>query len=447
MSPAPSAPSKNQSPRATKAALGRAYWAFYDETTFRLRSSWLPWVDIEDLEAVEALAARRQGQPIADLHRQMLEALTTKDALVGETEQADFKQRYEQAVAVALPATQAYLRHAQTINALTRNHSLAMVDLKTLKALDGLGHGDPTFGKFVADLVAKLGTKTELFDAVAYSQFFEIYGEAITLQYLRSRPGLQAGRVEESKVPGEGRPDFVCKCDGGEIFYVEVKSLDIVSGEFRHREMMNDALDVQIELEERRKKGGRVAFAEGTIDPYRALGETQGYDPRSLKRVIDTLRSKCRSAFKPSQFELGPTFALAVIDRLVLPGGRNALAPYYYEPFQSGCCASGVLWHVGYGRIGTPIFRSPDFEGKPTLEAHLETDGLYVDANQPFSGEGLIVLDTHCGQRVAYGLASPTASPTPWSSDMTEHALRLICEAQNDAGNSFAYLLSDARTA
>ena len=135
------------------------------------------------------------------------------------------------------------------------------------------------------------GKKTELFDAVAYSQFFEIYGEAITLQYLRSRPGLQAGRVEESKVPGEGRPDFVCKCDGGEIFYVEVKSLDIVSGEFRHREMMNDALDVQIELEERRKKGGRVAFAEGTIDPYtRTLGETQGYDPRSLKRVIDTLR-------------------------------------------------------------------------------------------------------------------------------------------------------------
>jgi hypothetical protein len=29
---------------------------------------------------------------------------------------------------------------------------------------------------------------------------------------------------------------------------------------------------------------------------------------------------------------------------------------------------------------------------------------------------------------------------------LTEHALQLICDAQNDAGNSFAYLLSDART-
>jgi hypothetical protein len=225
-----------------------------------------------------------------------------------------------------------------------------------------------------------------------------------------------------------------------------VKSLDIVSGEFRHREMMDDALDVQVELEARRKEGRRVSFAEGTIDPYRALGQTEGYDPRSLKLTIDTLREKCRTAFKPSQFELGPTFALAVVDRLVLPGGRHALAPYYYEPFHSGCCVSGVLWHAAYGRVGTPIFRLPDFEGKPTLEAHLATEGLYADSHLAFCGEGLIVLDTHCGQRVAYGLASPLASPEPWSSDLTERVLRLICNAQNDAGNSFAYLLSDART-
>ena len=189
-----------------------------------------------------------------------------------------------------------------------------------------------------------------------------------------------------------------------------------------------------------------MTFAEGTIDPYKALGQTEGYDPRSLMLVVDTLRDKCRTAFKPSQFELGPTFALAIVDRLVLPGGRHALAPYYYEPFHSGCCVSGALWHAAYGRIGTPIFRLPDFEGKPTLEGHLATGGLYADDNQPFRGEGLIVLDTHCGQRVAYGLASPSASPEPWSSDLTEHALQLICDAQNDAGYSFAYLLSDART-
>ncbi|PZQ80609.1 MAG: hypothetical protein DI549_16585 [Ancylobacter novellus] len=406
----------------------------------------MPWVDTEKLEAIETLAMLRQGDRVAELHRQMLQDLTTTGALTDEDNQKAFRQIYDEAVAIALPATMAYLRHAQEINALTRSHSLSTVDLKTLKEIDGLGHNDPAFGKFVADLVAKLGPKTKTFDVIAYSQFFEIYGEAITLQYLRSRPGLQAGRVEESTVGGEGRPDFICRFDDGQTFYVEVKSLDIVGGEFRHREMMNDALDVQAELDDHRKEGRRVIFAEGTIAPYKTFGQTTGYDCRSLNLVIDTLRGKCRSAFKSSQFELGPTFALAVVDRLIVPGGRNALAPYYYDSFNSGCCVSGVLWHVAYGRIGTPIFRSPDFEGMPTLEAHLTTDGLYSDENQPFHGEGLIVLDTHGDRRVAYGLASPSVSPEPWSRDRAETALGLICDAQNDIGNSSAYLLSDART-
>ena len=126
-------PPKTRSPRTTEAALGGAYWAFHDKTTLRLRSNWLPWVDTEDLEAVEALAALRPSQPIAELHRQMLHDLTTENALVDEADQKAFRQRYDEAVAIALPATQAYLRHAQTINTLTRNHSLATVDLKTLK--------------------------------------------------------------------------------------------------------------------------------------------------------------------------------------------------------------------------------------------------------------------------------------------------------------------------
>jgi hypothetical protein len=375
----------------------------------------------------------------------MLQDLTNDNALVDEADQDAFRQRYQEAVAIALPATQAYLRHAQAINTLTRNHSLATVNLNTLKEIDALGHQDPAFRKFVTDLVAKLGKKTKMLDVIAYSQFFEIYGEAITLQYLRSRPGVLAGRVDESTVPGEGRPDFICECETVGTFYIEVKSLDIVGGEFRHREMMDDAMEVQVELEERRKIGRRVTFAEGTNEPFKALGQTEGYDPRSLMLVVDTLRDKCRTAFKPSQFELGPTFALAIVDRLVLPGGPHALAPYYYEPFHSGCCVSGVLWHAAYGRIGTPISRPPDIEGKPTLEAHLATDGLYADANQPFRGEGLIVLDNVGSDRVGYGLASSVASPEPWSSDLTRNALQLICEAQNDAGNSFASLLSDAR--
>ena len=106
-------------------------------------------------------------------------------------------------------------------------------------------------------------------------------------------------------------------------------------------------------------------MATGKIAPYKVVGATTGHDWRSLITVVDTLRNKCRQAFKSTQFTLGPTFALALLDRLVLPGAIHALAPYYYEPFHSGACVSGVLWHAAYGTIGTPIFRICEFEGKP----------------------------------------------------------------------------------
>ena len=225
------------------------------------------------------------------------------------------------------------------------------------------------------------------------------------------------------------------------MFYIEVKSLDVVSGEFRQREMMEDALDAKIDLEAQLNSGKRVAFATSDVAPYRGVGATAGYDWRSLITVVDTLRNKCRQAFKSSQFTLGPTFALALLDRLVLPGGVNALAPYYYEPIHGGACISGVLWHASYGKIGTPIFRICEFEGKPTFEGHLTSDGLFTEPHQSFPAVGLITLDGHMERRVAYGVAAPNKSEG-WSGDLTEEVLRVVCDAQNDRGNSFAYALS-----
>ena len=337
-------------PRSTTSALGRAYWAFHDRKFSAVRPEFLPWVSTEDLEAVEELAKLKPADRVAVLHGQMIETLTTEKSLDDEAARAAFKGVYDEAVAATLPATTAYLRHAQVINEVAHSHSLAQVQLETLKSIDRAGHTDPAFGRFAKDLIGKLGTKAKLFDVVAYSQFFEIYGEAITLQHLRARPGLKAARVEESALEGESRPDFKCTLNNGAPFYIEVKSLDIVGGEFRQREMMDDGLNRQAELERRREadlaRGERVSMVEGEIAPYRAVGQTDGYDAWSLKLVIDTLRTKCRSAFKPSQFEMGPTFALALVDRLVLPGGRHALAPYYYAPEPAGCCLTGVLWHV-----------------------------------------------------------------------------------------------------
>jgi hypothetical protein len=255
-----------------------------------------------------------------------------------------------------------------------------------LKSIDRLAHKDSAFKTFVTQLVTKLASKVGQLDVIAYSQFFEIYGEAVTLQFLRSRAGLKTERVPEAR---EGRPDFRCELESGRAFHIEVKSLDAVGGEFRQREMMEDALDVKIDLEAQLNSGKGVALTTTEVAPYKGVGATAGYDWRSLITVVDTLRNKCRQAFKSSQFTLGPTFALALLDRLILPGGAHALAPYYYEPIHSGACISGVLWHASYGKIGTPIFRICEFEGKPTLEGHLASDGLFTDPHRAFRPWGL----------------------------------------------------------
>ena len=135
--------------------------------------------------------------------------------------------------------------------------------------------------------------------------------------------------------------------------------------------MMDDGLNAKAELVKQVQAGKAVATAETEIDPFRKAGETKTYDPYSIIRVIDTLRQKYLGAFKEGQFKEGPTFAAAVVDRLVLPRGQFDLAPYYYADLNDGGIASGVLWHFAYGHSGTPIFRLPEFAGANSLEGHL----------------------------------------------------------------------------
>ena len=159
--------------------------------------------------------------------------------------------------------------------------------------------------------------------------------------------------------------------------------------------------------------------------------------------MIDTLRDKSRSAFKASQFERGPTFALAVADRLILHGWKSALVPYYYDEHQgSGHCVSGVIWQAAFGRAGTPVMRRPEFEGKPSVEGYLATDGLYVDAGRPFPGAGLVVLQRSSRRRLSYGILASNTIGGDWSDDDSEEALHAMCHAWNDQESSRGWELS-----
>jgi len=219
-----------------------------------------------------------------------------------------------------------------------------------------------------------------------------------------------------------------------------------VGGDLRHGEIMVDAIDQAVDLQEQIAKGRAVASSVGEVAPYKRHGE-QDFDHRSLIRPINTLREKSVQAFKGGQFTMGPTLALAVVDRLLVPGGKSALAPYYFDDTDAACCVSGVLWHAAFGRPGTPVFRHPNFPGTEGLEGHLSSYGLFVDDGRPFPGLALILLAREHAGDVAYGLypSRPKIPVEGWGADDTQEALHAICMSYNDEGNSKAADLTDAR--
>ncbi|HIJ87427.1 MAG TPA: hypothetical protein HPP97_07020 [Desulfuromonadales bacterium] len=354
----------------------------------------------------------------------------------------DFKKRYATADAHAFPAVTEFLKHVHHIHGLTHNHSLGSIDLASLQALEQAAYDDPALNRFMADFRARLKQVTSKPDVKAYSQAFEIYSEAMVYSLLKVKfPATIRIDAKSGKIGST--PDFQCEWDG-KVFYVEVKSLDIVDGECRHREMMEDGFQPNIQLEQQTNAGQRVASAVSVIAPYERYSENKNYDSASLITVINTLREKAGSAFKSPQFALGPTIALAVCDRLVIPGNRYCLAPYYYDSFQGGAIISGVWWQACFGTSGTPIFRHSDLEGKPTLEGHLQSPGMFADETKSFPGIALIAVELRKNGDNIFGLFDERQSANgDWSADDTEAVLANFCTSYNDRGNYQAHLLSE----
>ena len=424
--------------RQLRTDLSRAYRAYNNAVRASVQPQIMGWVCLEVLDGIETLAATDRSSRIAALHAQLLKLLADSNLVTSVPLRDEFRKVYCEAEELAFPATTVFVAHAQALTDWTRNLNLITADPSRLRAIDLKAHTDPTFGKYVTKICEILPDVGSAPNVKRYSQFYEIYSEALVLEFLRSK--IRTKRVSEEDTE---TPDFQCELEDGRSFYVEVKTLDIVGGVYRHDAIMVDAIDQAVELQGKIAKGETVAIAEGEIAPYKRPGETDTYDSHSLMRVINTLREKCWQAFKPGQFTLGPTLALAVADRLSIPGRHCALAPYYFDPYDGGSCVSGVLWQAAFGRAGTPILRLPDFAGKPTVEGYLSEPGLYVDEGRSFPGLALIALSGSGEQQAAHGLYPARRAPIgAWEVDDTIEALAAICDAYNDDGNSQAFELS-----
>ncbi len=375
----------------------------------------------------------------AKAYQRLVTLMGEKDVLSDDSKKNAFATSYRNAMVIAMPATAAYLNQQNEMSGLTQDYSLTQIDLNMLREIDRRAYHDDDMKTFVSQMCAKFDEISSPPDAQRYGQVFEIYAEAIVLARLRDC------KVVVRKIP-EGKkssPDFECETKDGKTFFIEVKAFNIVDGTHRHKEMMLDALDTEVEIERQLRDGKQIAMVENEIAPYRKVGSDVRYDPRSVKMPIDRLRNKFQQAFKSSQFKDGPTFALAVADRLIIPGGPYSLAPYYYDDFQSGSCVSGIIWQAAYGHEGGAIMRSPEFEGKSGYEGVLDAPGLFVDQTNQFPARGLIVFYRETGGRVAYGLAGPEIEQSGWTSDDTEAVLHTFTDAWNDLGNTRYFELAE----
>ena len=429
--------------RDTKSKLGQAYWQHHDRVMAKRQSEFMGHMNTVVLDGIESYADEHPKSNVAQIHQEMIRAIGPNVPAGDPEAVAQFSDLYKKASDLVFPATEAFLTVRKNLDELFSSYSAAPIDLDTLRVVDMEAHSDATLDELRNNLKSRLNRASRTRDVTANSQAFETYGEIIAYRFLRKR-------VHTCSVPVQQEvktPDFVCTLSNEKRFWVEVKTLDIAGGEFRHREIVEEGSIAQANLKERTSAGDQFASAAVSIEPFRKLDEGATYDPWSLIRVIGTLREKSRQAFKKGQFTHEPTFALAITDRLTLPGGKFDLLPYYQGGLRDDGISSGVLWHMAYGRPGTSIFRPPEIEGAEALDGHLDEWGLFVDEANRFPGPGLIVLNRREGKHFAYGLLRPDSKEdsvdaiktnsddiddTLWTVEDTHCVLDLLCDFWND---------------
>lgn len=398
------------------------------------------------LHVMRNRAAKGRDQKLQDLTEEMLRLLANPQS-AGSDFKPRFMAAYEEAGRHAYPLAWLLLDEHHAIADITRDYTLGCFDFGMVRLMEDEAVGDQSMRTFVDDMLQKLRAATNKPRHQVFRQVFDVYSEALVYRLLRERGGgrLIIDKIPESKVSS---PDFACKLvieENGEEkvleFYIEVKALDIVDAPQRLPEMLDEGMEVQIEIERQQRAGERIAIASGEIAPHRRFGTDDRYDPRSIRQVIETLIDKAARNFKSTQFQRGPTFALANLLRLPLPGqGASALAPFFYDDLTGGACISGVLWHMAFGQIGAPVHRWPAFEGAGTMDGELMRAGLLIDPAVNLPAAGLIALHYDKGAYRFDGLYDGhwTHAAAGWSDVEVEAVIHTLCGDYNDRRNTRA---------
>lgn len=403
---------------------------------YRGRPQRIPYVGFESGE-LAALAALRNTVDGLDAYVQTIEQGLTDEIATGITAErvTAVQSAYDAARKLALPASYEFIKWCHATQGLTYTHGLRMIHWDSLRELEVRSHADSTLKKLLRDFLRRMRQITGVEDHTGFGQAFEFYSEAVVYAYLKERL-TTVEKIDEKGGKAGSTPDFRCTYESRE-FFVEVKSFDLVDGVSRAGQMMLDGLDANLDLEAQVGAGRSIATTVQEIAPYRKVDSTKPYDPRSPRLVIETLKSKAHSAFKASQFKLGPTFAFASMGRLILPDGPQGVLPYYtFSDADGRGIISGVLWQSCFGRKGGVVLRQADFVAG-SLDGYLETDGLYCDEHEPLPGIGFIAMESARLDSQCYGLCNDASSLADcgWDLDDVKEILGALCVSYNDREN------------
>lgn len=336
------------------------------------------------------------------------------------------------------PASARLLRELQGANEVGGDDMLRSIDRGAVRRLDEEAVTDAESRTFRDDLLARLNEAGAKRSSTWAASVYEIYGEALVLQELRSRApdGMTITKVPETSVSS---PDLKCvwsRSSGDPlIFYIEVKSLGVVGGGAKLNQDREQAFEGALELERQLSQGKKSATVIRTIAPFRKAGSDPDYDPRSLRGMVERTGTKIAGAFGSKQFADGPTFAFANLLRLAhLHHGPRALSRIITGERGK---MNGAWWTLAYGEQGTRMLREPEFEGATGDDGVLARTGFLIDPAVDLPTAGLMLLFDEGSRRRIVGLKARFQPQFPgWDDAAARAVLTCLCDAWNDSADS-----------
>lgn len=267
------------------------------------------------------------------------------------------------------------LEKKQELCQITSNPIMDAFDLELCKELDKFAKKDEYVKKRLKKCFDQLVLTKGMDFNEHYKSAFENYNEAVVYYFLKQK-GFEVDNIPEMKTP---TPDFEVtfdsenyngQCDKKDVF-IELKTLSFAEGNIQYKRVQSASMEANVKLEEQRKHGARICFAEYEVTPL-------GDKANGLTAQIEILIGKLDQNIKKDQFtyEVDKETILWVdLSQYGFPSDEFECLPIYPNEY-SKSYVSGMLWMVAFGCDKERIYKSCEFEGKPNIDKHLNRTGI-----------------------------------------------------------------------